>query len=215
MQAARNAQDGDGSPDAACECFEASRRARDRDKNYNKIPVADAQKVIPNLPLDSYMKTRGIAPVKELNFGQPDFFAEVNKMLTDVPVDAWKTYFRWMLVSSNANALPKAFVDESFNFNGKVLTGVKEQQPRWKRCVSATDGNLGEALGAEFVKTKYTAGGRGEDGQLDLESLCRDEESHREFALDGSRDKAEGTDQTHGIQTQDRIQQKSARPSRD
>ena len=129
---------------------------RDRDKNYNKIPVADAQKVIPNLPLDSYMKTRGIAPVKELNFGQPDFFAEVNKMLTEVPVDAWKTYFRWMLVSSNANALPKAFVDEAFNFNGRVLTGVKEQQPRWKRCVSATDGNLGEALGAEFVKTKYT-----------------------------------------------------------
>jgi predicted metalloendopeptidase len=85
-----------------------------------------------------------------------DFFAEVNKMLTDVPVDAWRTYFRWMLVSGVANALPKAFVDEAFNFNGRVLTGVKEQQPRWKRCVSATDGNLGEALGAEYVKTKFT-----------------------------------------------------------
>src|SRR4030095_4581782 len=130
---------------------------RDRDKNYNKIPVADAQKVVTNFPLDSYLSTRGIPPVKELNFGQPEFFAEANKMLTEVPVDSWKTYFRWMLVSSNAKALPKAFVEEAFNFNGRILTGVKEQQPRWKRCVAATDGNLGEALGAEFVKTKYTS----------------------------------------------------------
>ena len=129
---------------------------RDREKNYNKIPVADAQKVIPNLDLSAYMKARGMPAMKEVNFGQPEFFAEVNKMLTEVPVDAWKTYFRWMLVSSNANALPKRFVDESFNFQGRVLQGVKEQQPRWKRCVAATDNNLGEALGAEYVKVKYT-----------------------------------------------------------
>ncbi len=129
---------------------------RDREKNYNKIPLTEAQKVIPNLNLAAYLKARGFPAMKEVNFGQPEFFAEVNKMLTDVPVDAWKTYFRWMLVSSNANALPKRFVDEQFNFQGRVLQGVKEQQPRWKRCVAATDNNLGEALGAEYVKVKYT-----------------------------------------------------------
>jgi putative endopeptidase len=128
---------------------------RDRDKNYNKIPVADAQKIIPNLNLTSYMADRGMPKVTEINFGQPEFFGEVNKMLTDVPVSAWKTYFRWMLANDVSSALNKAFVDEDFNFS-KVLSGVKEQQPRWKRCVQATDRAVGEALGAEFVKQKFT-----------------------------------------------------------
>ncbi|MEP6947077.1 MAG: M13 family metallopeptidase [Acidobacteriota bacterium] len=128
---------------------------RDRDKNYNKIPLADAQKFIPNLNLATYLKQRGMPAVTEINFGQPEFFAEVNKMMTDVPVDAWKTYFRWMFANSVSNVLPKAFVDEDFNFS-RILTGVKEQQPRWKRCVAATDRSLGEALGAVYVKSKFT-----------------------------------------------------------
>jgi putative endopeptidase len=138
---------------------------RDRDKNYNKIRVADAQKIIPNLPLNTYLKTRGMPAVTEINFGQPEFFAEVNKMLTDVPVDAWKTYFRWMIVNTTADALSKAFVDEDFNFS-RVLTGVKEQQPRWKRCVAATDGAVGEALGTEFVKQKFTPEAKARMDQL-------------------------------------------------
>ncbi|MFM9904043.1 MAG: M13 family metallopeptidase [Pyrinomonadaceae bacterium] len=129
---------------------------RDPDKIYNKISVTDAQAIIPNFSLTDYMKTRGIPAVTEINFGQPGFFKEVNTMLADTPVDSWKTYMRWMVVSSHAAGLSKAFVDENFNFQGKVLSGTKEQLPRWKRCVQATDGTLGEALGAEYVKVKFT-----------------------------------------------------------
>ncbi|HYJ90448.1 MAG TPA: M13 family metallopeptidase, partial [Pyrinomonadaceae bacterium] len=50
----------------------------------------------------------------------------------------------------------KAFVDETFDFQGRFLTGVKEQLPRWKRCTEATDRTLGESLGAEYVKLKFT-----------------------------------------------------------
>ncbi|MBV9217346.1 MAG: M13 family metallopeptidase [Acidobacteria bacterium] len=128
---------------------------RDPDKNYNKIPVADAQAIISNLDLKAFMARRGIPPVTEINFTQPDFFKEVNTMLGDTPVDAWKSYFRWNVLSSSANFLPKAFRDESFNFNGRVLQGTTEQQERWKQCVSATDGALGEALGQEFAKREF------------------------------------------------------------
>jgi len=129
---------------------------RDPDKNYNKIPIADAQMIIPNFSLTGYMKERGMPPVTEINFGQPNFFRALNQMLVDVPVASWKTYFRWMVLANSSAALPKAFGDESFNFSGRVLQGTKEQLPRWKRCVAATDGTLGEALGAEFIKTKFT-----------------------------------------------------------
>ena len=45
-------------------------------------------------------------------------------------------------------------MDENFNFNGRILQGTKELLPRWKRCVSATDRQLGEALGQIYVQ-KY------------------------------------------------------------
>lgn len=139
---------------------------RDPDKNYNKIKLSDAQAIIPNLPLKDYLKRRGIPVPETLNFGQPDFFKELNTMLKDVPVDQWKTYFRWMVLDSSASYLPKAIADASFDFHGKYLSGTKEQEPRWKRCVSATDRTLGEALGAEYVKTEFTPEAKARMNQL-------------------------------------------------
>ena len=130
---------------------------RNRDKNYNKITLAEAQKIVPDLSLEDYLKTRGISARTDIDFQQPAFFAEFDKMLTDVPLDQWKTYLRWMVLSSAAPALSKAFVDETFDFQGRFLTGAKEQQERWKRCTEATDRTLGEAVGAEWVKVKFTA----------------------------------------------------------
>lgn len=130
---------------------------RDPDKNYNKIPIADAQAILQNFSLADYIKTRGIPSVTEINFTQPEFFKEVNTMFSDVPVEAWKTYFRWNVVNSSANTLPKAFRDESFNFNGKFMQGTPEQQERWKQCAQATDGALGEAVGQEFARLQFTS----------------------------------------------------------
>jgi putative endopeptidase len=46
-------------------------------------------------------------------------------------------------------------VDEDFNFNGKVLAGIEQNLPRWKRCVTAVDGFVGEALGQAYVQTAF------------------------------------------------------------
>ncbi len=129
---------------------------RKPEENYNKKSLAQLNEMTPNFSWANYTTTRGTPPVKEVNIGQPAFFAEVDKMLTDVPVSDWKTYLRWMTINSAAPRLSKAFVDENFNFYSKYLTGTKEQQPRWRRCVGATDNAVGEALGAEYVKKAYT-----------------------------------------------------------
>lgn len=129
---------------------------RDPNISYNKVPVADAVSTMPNFPLKGYITARGLPAVKEMNLAHPKFFKEVNSMMADVSIENWKTYLRFMLVNAAAPSLSKAFVDENFSFFGTYLSGTKEQQPRWKRCVQATDGALGEALGAEYVKTNFT-----------------------------------------------------------
>ena len=126
------------------------------ENRYNKIAFTDAAGITPDFSWDDYIAARGIAPLTEINLSQPKFFREVNAMMKDVPVENWKTYMRFALLNSAAGALSKPFVDASFDFFGKYLSGTKEQQPRWKRCVQSTDGALGEALGMEFVKVKFT-----------------------------------------------------------
>ena len=51
-------------------------------------------------------------------------------------------------------------MDENFAFYGKTLTGAAEQTPRWKRCVQATDSDLGEALGKAYVDRTFGAEGK-------------------------------------------------------
>ena len=127
---------------------------RDPDKTYHKMMLADLKTITPNFSWEAYFKAAGHPELKEINVGQPDFFKALDAQLTATPIAAWKTYLRWHLVNAVAPGLPEKFVAEDFDFRGKTLTGAKEIQPRWKRCVQATDRVLGEALGQVYVQ-KY------------------------------------------------------------
>ena len=129
---------------------------RNPEARYNKISFADAQNLTPNFDWNAYVKERGAPGFTEINIGQADFFKEVNQMLTDVPLEQWKTYLRWMTINDAAPSLSKKFVDENFDFYGRTLTGAKEQQPRWRRCTAVVDGTVGEALGQAYVKRAFT-----------------------------------------------------------
>jgi putative endopeptidase len=128
---------------------------RDASKQYHKMGQADLKNIMANFDWSTYFKAIGAPQFTEINVAHPDFFKGLDQMLTSVPIDDWKTYLRWHLVHDAADALSTAFVNENFNFYGKTLNGAKEIQPRWRRCVIATDSNLGEALGEVYVKKAF------------------------------------------------------------
>ena len=127
---------------------------RDPDKTYHKMTVAELKALTPGFSWESYFKAVGHPELKQINVAQPDFFKALDAQLTATSIADWKTYLRWHLVNSAAPGLAEKFVNEDFDFRGKTLTGAKEIQPRWKRCVQSTDRNLGEALGQLYVQ-KY------------------------------------------------------------
>jgi len=127
---------------------------RDPDKTYHKMSLADLKTLTPNFSWEAYFKAAGHPDLKEINVGQPDFFKVLDAQLSATLINDWRIYLRWHLVNAAAPGLSEKFVDEDFDFRGKTLTGAKEIQPRWKRCVQATDRVLGEALGQVYVQ-KY------------------------------------------------------------
>lgn len=128
---------------------------RNPDNIYHKMGLADLKTLTPDFSWESYFHEIGSSGIDSVNVGQPDFFKQVDAQLKETPLADWKTYLRWHLVHAAAPALSSKFVDEDFNFYGRALTGTKEILPRWKRCVRATDRDLGEALGQEYVKQTF------------------------------------------------------------
>jgi putative endopeptidase len=129
---------------------------RDPTAVYHRMPVSQLKQLAPTFDWQEYFAATGLAGKGEINVATPDFFKEMDRMLTEVPLAGWKTYLRWHLINAAAPRLSSPFVDEDFRFKGTVLTGAKEILPRWKRCVRATDQALGEALGQVYVQKHFT-----------------------------------------------------------
>ncbi|MBJ6142466.1 M13 family metallopeptidase [Hymenobacter sp. BT559] len=138
---------------------------RDRLKNYNKVPVAQATKDYPNLNLPLRLKEAGLGSAQDVIIGQPEFLASVNNLMANTPIADQQQYLRWNLVDGTTSALPKAYGDANFRFQ-QVLTGAKQQQPRWKRALRATDGALGEAFGQLYVDEAFSPAAKARAKQM-------------------------------------------------
>jgi len=128
---------------------------RNPEKLYHRMAMAKVQEVAPGFDWITYFQQMGVPQKADVNVATPDFFKAMDQRLSTVSMPDWQTYLRWQLINAAASGLSAKFVDEDFNFKGKVLTGSKENLPRWKRCVVATDRALGEALGEVYVKTAF------------------------------------------------------------
>ncbi len=128
---------------------------RDPQANYNQMTLAAAAQRYPALQLPQLLAARQLGKAKEVIVGQPAFFDEINNILKTEPLADLQTYMRWHLVRSVAATLPAAYVDASFRYN-QVLTGAKQQTPRWKRVQAATDATIGEAFGQLYVDKAFS-----------------------------------------------------------
>jgi putative endopeptidase len=130
---------------------------RDPYKLFHKVDGKGLKAMTPGFAWAPYLQTLGKANLNTFNVTEPEFFKAFETLLKTAPTEDVKTYLRWHLVRATAPQLSSAFVNEDFNFFSKTLRGVPELKPRWKRCVALVDGQLGEALGQEFVSRAFSA----------------------------------------------------------
>jgi putative endopeptidase len=129
---------------------------RDPEAVYHLTATADLKRSTPAIDWEAYFRDRGVKAPDQVNVAQPVYLKAFDSLLVATPVESWRAYLRWQLLSAAAPALSSAFVQESFHFGSTVLQGVAEMQPRWKRCLQTTDNLLGEILGQAYVKKHFT-----------------------------------------------------------
>jgi len=125
----------------------------DATKTYNKMTLAQLQKLAPAFDWATYLSARG-ADIDDLLIAQPSAFTAIAALSKKAPLQVLKDQLLVQSLDAYSNVLPKAFVDENFAFFGTKLNGTPENQPRWKLAVIFTTGNLTDEVSQLYVQ-KY------------------------------------------------------------
>ena len=146
--------------------------SRNRDLTYHKLTRAEVDAMTGGFPLQTMLDAAGLGTVQEFLVPQLPPTAEdakrlgldaatlgkiggglpaMLKLLPETPLATLQAWSAARFLSGNADVLPRDIDQASFAFYGKTLRGQEEQRPRWKRAIGATESQLGEALGREYV----------------------------------------------------------------
>ena len=128
---------------------------RDSQKTYNPQTPAQLKALAPAIDWQLFFTETGLTnALPTLIVRQPDYLQGLSALIESTPIETWKSYFRYRVLSSRAPFLPRAFVEEDFAFNQGVLQGTQQTPDRWKRGTQLVDRLIGEASGKLYV-AKY------------------------------------------------------------
>lgn len=137
-------------------------KRRDFNNMNHKFSIQQLQELMPNFALRDYLQSLDVPPSEHYLVTTPEFFKTANTLLETVPLDDWKIYLRWHLLRATSRTLSRNFADEDFDFYQRILLGEKSPPDRWKRCVRATDHDIGDALGQAFVELTFRSADKDE-----------------------------------------------------
>ncbi|HEX8461625.1 MAG TPA: M13 family metallopeptidase N-terminal domain-containing protein, partial [Segetibacter sp.] len=127
---------------------------RDPYKTYNKFAIKDLGTLTPDMNWSNLLVQMKVQNADSVLVDNPAFFKTADLLLGVLPVNDWKSYLRWTVLKTSASYLSTPFVDANFRFS-QVLSGQKEQTPRWQRMAGVLDNSLGEMLGQLYVERYF------------------------------------------------------------
>ena len=142
-------------------------KRRNRDLTLNQVSRADLATEYAGFDWDSYFAPSGLQ-VPSLNVSQPGPVKDVIELINEQPLEVWKDYLTYHLVSGNAGWLSDEIYLANFDFYGKTLSGQQEPRERWKRAISAMSGtnSLGFAIGKVYVDRYFPESSKAQMNEL-------------------------------------------------
>ena len=140
--------------------------SRQIDKLYNPMTLAQLAAAAPGLDYATYFQAAGLGGQDRIIVTAPGAMTGAARLVASEPIETWKDYLSFRLVGNAAPLLPKAFVDENFDFYGKTLTGTPQLKERWKRGVDLVGGGMGEAVGQLYVAKYFPPQAKAEMDEL-------------------------------------------------
>lgn len=122
---------------------------------YNPRTIAQVKELYPNINWDRFfVETMGINTPDTLIVTEINSVKQADNLMASLTDREKKDYYLWKYVAQAAGMLSDDFTNTAFDFN-KVVSGVQEQRPRWKRALGATESAMGEAVGQLYVEEYF------------------------------------------------------------
>jgi putative endopeptidase len=128
---------------------------RQIEKLYNPMTAAEMASRMPGLDWNAFLAAANLGKQPSVIVMHPSALTGTAKLIASEPLETWKDYLTFRTVARGSAVLPKAFVDESFAFNGKVLSGTPQLRERWKRGSDMVGNSMGEAVGQLYVAKHF------------------------------------------------------------
>ena len=128
---------------------------RQRERVYNLKSRAELRAIAPNFPWDAALDAGDMGQATEVVVRELSAMAPLAQLFLATPVDTWKDYLTFNLISGSSDVLPREIDDANFDFYGKTLNGQPEQRERWKRAVDQVNNAMGEAVGQLYVARHF------------------------------------------------------------
>lgn len=128
---------------------------RDPLLGYNVRSMDELEKDYPNFPWREIFRQSGINEVKRVNVSSPKYMAFINDYFPTLTDRQVKDLMAFGVVSSSTGVLGSAFYDADFEMYGRVMSGIEEKKPLWKRAMAIPNSMFGEAVGQLYVKRYF------------------------------------------------------------
>lgn len=126
---------------------------RDPQASYNPMSVSELAVNYPGLDIKGFFSEWKLGDIDTLIVGQPKSYAKVAELLQDKDLQALRDYLAAHYIKAASGFLSDDYTAANFRLS-QVMSGVQQDQPRWKRALSVPNSMLGEALGQLYVE-KY------------------------------------------------------------
>lgn len=141
-------------------------KSRDLTAIDNLMTIEEVKSRYPNLPIDRlFIETMGIDTPATLYVTEPNTVKQGDNLMKSLTDREKKDYYLWLAVEDAAPYLSDDFSNANFEFS-KVMSGVQQQRPRWKRVQGTVEGLMGEAVGELYVAEYFP-----ESSKLYMEGL--------------------------------------------
>ena len=128
---------------------------RDWSKNYNKVPTADLDTIMPSFNWGAYLDELGASELDALIVVMTDYMRALDGIIEDTDLDTWKSYLKWSALNATSSRLTAEIDQANFEFYGKTLAGTEAQRPMWRRGVNVVNRTLGEVVGKVYVARHF------------------------------------------------------------
>ena len=128
---------------------------RDSDKTYNPFDIRELKAISTGVDWTEYLQLTGTDVIEHFIVRQPSYFSELGAIVEQTDIKTWRAYLQFQLLNRYASYLSADFEQAKFDFYGRTLSGIPEQEPRWQRALAAMNSGMGELLGQRYVEQYF------------------------------------------------------------